>query len=164
MFSKFNRNCFREKQDGKTEPVIGAVLRWQNSNSGTAADVDGKFTLPKSAQNHQLLVSSIGYKTDTLMVHSNDFITIYLQIELSTLQEVVVKSEATTIDRLSPIQTEIITSKALAKAACCNLSESFETNASISVSYADAVTGSKQIQLLGLSGNYIQTNSENILI
>lgn len=165
-FESFSQNLtgivLEKKQDGKTEPVIGAVLRWQNSNSGTAADVDGKFTLPKSAQNHQLLVSSIGYKTDTVMVHSNDFVTIYLQIELSTLQEVVVKSEATTIDRLSPIQTEIITSKALAKAACCNLSESFETNASISVSYADAVTGSKQIQLLGLSGNYIQTNSENI--
>jgi hypothetical protein len=50
----------------------------------------------------------------------------------------------------------------LAKAACCNLSESFETNASVSVSYADAVTGAKQIQLLGLAGTYVQTNVENI--
>ena len=60
------------------------------------------------------------------------------------------------------LATEIMTIKTLGKAACCNLSESFETNASVSVSYADAVTGSKQIQLLGLAGNYVQTNVENM--
>jgi outer membrane receptor for ferrienterochelin and colicin len=60
------------------------------------------------------------------------------------------------------LATEIMTIKTLGKAACCNLSESFETNASVSVNYADAVTGSKQIQMLGLSGTYVQTNVENI--
>ncbi|PLK42157.1 TonB-dependent siderophore receptor [Emticicia sp. TH156] len=151
-----------KKADGKTEPVIGAVVRWKNSKLGTSADVEGKFNLPKTADNRQLIISSVGFKTDTLIVQSEESLTIHLQPESSTLLEVTVKSEATVIDRLNPIQTEIITTKALAKAACCNLSESFETNASVSVSYADAVTGSKQIQLLGLSGNYVQTNSENI--
>ncbi|MEY2637471.1 MAG: hypothetical protein RLZZ197_1950 [Bacteroidota bacterium] len=60
------------------------------------------------------------------------------------------------------LATEVMTIKTLGKAACCNLSESFETNASVSVSYADAVTGSKQIQLLGLAGTYVQTNVENV--
>jgi outer membrane receptor for ferrienterochelin and colicin len=60
------------------------------------------------------------------------------------------------------LATEIMTIKTLGKAACCNLSESFETNASVSVSYADAVTGSKQIQMLGLAGTYVQTNVENV--
>ncbi|MEA5461460.1 TonB-dependent receptor [Arcicella sp. LKC2W] len=151
-----------KKSDGKTEPIIGANLRWENAKNGTSTDAKGEFTLLKSPQNHQLIVSSVGYKTDTLMVHSLDFVTIYLTTQNSDLQEVVVKSEATTVDRMNPIHTEIITTKALAKAACCNLSESFETNASVSVSYSDAITGSKQIQLLGLSGNYIQTNVENI--
>ncbi|MEY3873607.1 MAG: hypothetical protein RL363_328, partial [Bacteroidota bacterium] len=50
----------------------------------------------------------------------------------------------------------------LLKAACCNLSESFETNPSVDVSYNDAVTGSKQIQLLGISGNYTQLTVENL--
>ncbi len=151
-----------KKVDGKTEPIIGATLRWENAKNGTSTDAKGEFSLNKSPQNHELIVSSVGYKTDTLMVHSLDFVTIYLTIQNSDLQEVVVKSEATTMDRMNPIHTEIITTKALAKAACCNLSESFETNASVSVSYSDAITGSKQIQLLGLSGNYIQTNVENI--
>lgn len=151
-----------KKADGKIEPIIGATLRWENAKNGTSTDTKGEFSLTKSPQNHQLIVSSVGYKTDTLMVHSLDFVTIYLTTQNSDLQEVVVRSEATTMDRMNPIHTEIITTKALAKAACCNLSESFETNASVSVSYSDAITGSKQIQLLGLSGNYIQTNVENI--
>lgn len=150
------------KVDGKTEAIIGATLRWENAKNGTSTDVRGEFSLNKSPQNHALIVSSIGYKTDTLMVHSLNFVTIMLKTSSADLQEVVVRSEATTIDRMNPIHTEIITTKALAKAACCNLSESFETNASVSVSYSDAITGSKQIQLLGLSGNYVQTNVENI--
>ena len=151
-----------KKADGKTETLIGATLRWENAKNGTSTDAKGEFSLSKSPQNHELIISSVGYKTDTLMVHTLDFVTIYLKLQNADLQEVVVRSEATTMDRMNPIHTEIITTKALAKAACCNLSESFETNASVSVSYSDAVTGSKQIQLLGLSGNYVQTNVENI--
>jgi hypothetical protein len=56
----------------------------------------------------------------------------------------------------------MISSKDLLKAACCNLSESFETNPSVDVSYSDAVTGSKQIQLLGLAGIYTQLTVENL--
>ena len=151
-----------KKADGKTEALIGVTLRWKNANNGASTDSEGKFTLAKSLENHELIVSSVGYKTDTIMVHSDGFLRIYLQPESSALQEVVVTGGVASIDRMNPIQTEMITAKTLGKAACCNLSESFETNASVSVSYADAVTGSKQIQLLGLSGNYIQTNTENI--
>ncbi|MBL0153825.1 MAG: TonB-dependent receptor [Chitinophagaceae bacterium] len=60
------------------------------------------------------------------------------------------------------MRTQIMTEKELFKAACCNLSESFETNPSVDVSYNDAVTGSKQIQLLGLAGAYTQLLVENL--
>ena len=63
--------------------------------------------------------------------------------------------------RSSVIQTQKITSGELLKAACCNLSESFTTNPSVDVAYSDAATGSKQIKLLGLSGNYVQMLTEN---
>ena len=52
--------------------------------------------------------------------------------------------------------------KELFRAACCNLGESFTTNPSVDVSYNDAATGSKQIKLLGLSGNYVQLLTENL--
>ena len=62
---------------------------------------------------------------------------------------------------IQPIKTEIISSKELRKAACCNLGESFETNATVDVTYKDALTGSKELQVLGLSGSYIQLLTEN---
>lgn len=60
------------------------------------------------------------------------------------------------------MNTEIITSAELKKAACCNLGESFTTNPSVDVSYSDAATGARQIKLLGLGGQYVQMLTENI--
>ncbi|MGV9003212.1 TonB-dependent receptor plug domain-containing protein [Flavobacterium sp.] len=58
--------------------------------------------------------------------------------------------------------TTIVTSKELLKAACCNLAESFETNPSIDVNFSDALTGTKQIKMLGLTSPYIMITEENI--
>jgi outer membrane receptor for ferrienterochelin and colicins len=69
---------------------------------------------------------------------------------------------STYVNPLNSFGTEVMSGKELLKAACCNLSESFETNPSVDVSYNDAVTGSKQIQLLGLSGIYTQLTVENL--
>lgn len=60
----------------------------------------------------------------------------------------------TSIAKKSVLHEELISEVELRKAACCDLSESFETNASISASYTDAVTGTRQIRLLGLEGPY----------
>lgn len=58
--------------------------------------------------------------------------------------------------------TTIVSSKELLKAACCNLAESFETNPSIDVNFSDALTGTKQIKMLGLTSPYILITEENI--
>ena len=58
--------------------------------------------------------------------------------------------------------TDFIGSGDLLRAACCNLGESFTTNPSVDVNYADAATGAQQIKLLGLSGTYVQMLTENI--
>ena len=72
--------------------------------------------------------------------------------------------KAGTMIYISPFKTEIISNKELRKAACCNLGESFETNATVDVTYKDAISGSKELQLLGLSGSYIQLLTENMPI
>ena len=59
------------------------------------------------------------------------------------------------------IRTEVISAAGLCKMACCNLAESFENSASVTVGYSDAVTGARQIRLLGLSGTYTQMLDEN---
>jgi len=50
--------------------------------------------------------------------------------------------------------------KELLKAACCNLSESFETNATVDVSFSNAVTGTKQLKMLGLDQKYTSLTKE----
>lgn len=150
-----------EQKGKELKPLTGANVYWLGSTQATATDPEGKFSMPRTVQSQKLIVSFVGYTNDTLQIGTENDLQIILRND-QTLKEVTVTATATSIDRLSPHQTEIITTRALAKAACCNLSESFETNASVSVSYADAVTGSKQIQMLGLGGTYIQTSVENI--
>lgn len=80
------------------------------------------------------------------------------------MEEVVVSfhRQGTLLSSLSSSKTETITQTGLKKMACCNLSESFENSASATVGFTDAVSGAKQIQLLGLSGIYSQTLAENV--
>lgn len=151
----------QEPQTKNLKPITGANVYWSGTAQATATDENGRFNIPRSAQSALLVVSFVGFRNDTIKIGQESELQVVLQSD-QTLDEVVVRAGNTSIDRLSPHQTEIITTRALAKAACCNLSESFETNASVSVSYSDAVTGSKQIQMLGLNGTYIQTNVENI--
>lgn len=84
-------------------------------------------------------------------------------IKTTNLNEIRVlgSREGNYLSKTKPLKTEVITNAGLCKMACCNLSESFENSASVSVSYADAVTGAKQIKLLGLSGTYTQMLDEN---
>ena len=65
------------------------------------------------------------------------------------------------VSRLRDMKTEVISAAGLCKMACCNLAESFENSASVTVGYSDAVTGARQIRLLGLSGTYTQMLDEN---
>ena len=79
------------------------------------------------------------------------------------IKEVVItpQSQGTMSFRSTALQTQKITGFELSRAACCSLAESFETNPSVDVAYSDAVTGAKQIRLLGLDGEYVQLLTEN---
>jgi outer membrane receptor for ferrienterochelin and colicins len=81
-----------------------------------------------------------------------------------TLQEIKVQSKRKSLQKSYTVtgNTTLITSKELLKAACCNLAESFETNPSIDVSFSDALTGTKQIKMLGLTSPYLMMTQENI--
>ncbi|OWK74888.1 TonB-dependent receptor [Flavobacteriaceae bacterium JJC] len=69
-------------------------------------------------------------------------------------------SEATALNKKDAGLTFNISSKELLKAACCNLSESFETNATVDVSFSNAVTGTKQLKMLGLDQKYTSLTKE----
>ncbi|MFT7196714.1 MAG: outer membrane receptor for ferrienterochelin and colicins [Marinoscillum sp.] len=152
--------------DQNNEPLIGAsILLLQNESKnpfvGTTTDAKGQFSL-ESSIGEKLIVSFIGFKNDTITVSVNQNLKVVLAPDDEELTAVVVSSSSTFMDDLTPIHTEVITEKELLRAACCNLSESFETNASVDVSYTDAVTGTKMIRMLGLDGKYTSINRENM--
>ncbi|MDO4763408.1 MAG: TonB-dependent receptor [Flavobacteriaceae bacterium] len=70
--------------------------------------------------------------------------------------------QATSVSKKEVGLTFNISGKELLKAACCNLSESFETNATVDVSFNNAVTGSKQLRMLGLDQKYTALTKEQL--
>lgn len=148
----------------KEQTVVGANVYWANTQNAVQTDVDGRFSIAAIGDNTRLVVSFVGYENDTINLEQgqNNF-TVILQngIELG-VAEIRAKQGSTFISTLKPIKTEIITTQEIRKAACCNLSESFETNASVDVEYSDAVSGAKEIRLLGLDGVYVQMLTEGI--
>jgi outer membrane receptor for ferrienterochelin and colicin len=155
------------ESDGQNNkiPLIGTNIYWKGTQIGTTSNDEGYFELPRVDSKDQfLIVSYIGYQPDTIDVpldQGSIEITLTVNRELN---EIVVTGVSLSkyIDEMDTRPTEIITSKELLKAACCNLSESFTTNASVDIQFQDAITGAKQIQLLGLAGTYTQILFENI--
>ena len=148
---------------GSFIPLTGASIVWMGTSTGTTTNANGVFSIQHPVNTNSLVVSYAGYASDTLLVTGTKDLKIILGND-KKLKEVVITSRqrSTYLSALNPIRTQVMTERELFKAACCNLSESFETNPSVDVSYNDAVTGSKQIQLLGLSGNYTQLTVENL--
>ena len=148
--------------DDKGEPLVGANVYWAGTSVGVATDLDGRFQLEPVKSTNLLVTSFMGFHNDTTEVTAHSELTIVLVSNL-LLEEVdiVERKMAVLRSRVSALQTETITGEALCMAACCNLSESFETSASVDVAYSDAATGAKQIRLLGLSGTYVQMITEN---
>lgn len=150
--------------DQAGEPIIGANIIWKDTGMGAVTDLDGYFTIALHPVQDQLIVRYVGYKNDTVTVtNTNTLLEVYMKEDAVQLTDVVINGRraATVTNRLDAGQSQTLTGDELCKAACCNLSESFETNASVDVAYSDAATGAKTIRMLGLSGTYVQMLSEN---
>ncbi|MCL2727468.1 MAG: TonB-dependent receptor [Bacteroidales bacterium] len=152
------------RSTGSREALSMATVYWLNSTQAANTDEHGRFSIDRPMNNSRLLIASfIGYVADTLEVSDlSKEITFNLK-EQNVLDAAVVtgRQEGNYLSRIAPIRTEVISAAGLCKMACCNLAESFENSASVSVGYADAVTGARQIRLLGLSGIYTQMSDEN---
>ena len=157
--------------DDKGEPLIGANVYWAGTGVGVATDFEGDFTLmpvnsresrDKRRKTNLLVVSFVGCHNDTIEVKNREPLTIVL-VDEAVLDEVTITERKMGVikSRTSAFDTQTLGTEELCRAACCNLSEAFETNASVDVAYADAATGAKQIRLLGLSGTYVQLLQEN---
>ncbi len=158
----------QEKVTGKitydnNQPLSGVNVYWENTDVGTTTDEKGNFSLVYSPNNTVLVISYVGFKTEKIIVGEPKFLTKNLEFDTS-LDEVTLTKIRKSLQKnhLTTANVQTMTSKELLKAACCNLSESFETNPSIDVNFSDAVSGNRQIRMLGLTSPYIMMTEENI--
>ena len=148
--------------DNKEVPIIGANIIWSDNSGGTTSDMDGNFFLSNPDGLKNYIVSYVGYQNDTLNVSSlNPKIFLISDPELDEVS-LEYNSKSSSVSLLSSANIINISSKELLKAACCNLAESFETTPSIDVNFSDAISGRKQINMLGLSSPNILMSVENI--
>ena len=168
-FKQFSQENLEGKilfsEDGKDYPVMGATVKWINTDKGTISNENGDFKLQRDSKTDLIVISYVGFQTDTLSVKNINYITHYMSYsEENFLDEVTVSKRRNSAQRtyLMPQNIINISEEELLKAACCNLSESFETNPSVDVNHNDAITGTKQIEMLGLKSPYILITEENI--
>lgn len=155
------------------KPLQGASISFLNVHKGVISDINGHFQLPVKKGNtfFKLVARYIGYQSDTLSFKpdfnpdsTNLSILLYPQDLKVDASAVTVRYErkSTEISLLGAIKQEKIGGAELLRAACCNLSESFETTPSVDIGYTDAVSGYRQIEMLGLAGSNTFYTRENI--
>ena len=151
----------------QTKPLKNVKITLLGSGTTVFSNEDGTFEILLGKQNPDtLLFVAKGYRSDRLVVTKTDrFLALnVVLISGQLVQEIVVNGQKNPhgISKMKTLHVEELTSAEFRKAACCNLSESFETNATVDVSMSDAISGAKKIQLMGLDAVYTQLQFENI--
>lgn len=150
--------------DGDGAPLPGAAVLWAGTNVGTVTDSVGRFSLHPVKGRSLLVARFVGLEPDTVDVaKAGDDIKIVLGRDAAALGEVVVHGmdRGNFIKANALAKTENISFAGLTKLACCTVAESFENSASVTVGYSDAISGARQIKMLGLAGPYTQILDES---
>ena len=145
-------------------PLIGASLYWKNTTAGTTTTTDGSFSIRRVNGFETLVVDYLGYDIAEIEVSKEDnTLDIRLKPSAVDIDEVVVEGQQRGNYAKSGgiTRQEQISFAGLCKMACCSLAESFENSASVTVGYSDAISGARQIKMLGLAGTYTQILDEN---
>lgn len=76
--------------DKEQIPVIGATVMVEGTTKGTITDLEGNYELEVPSKDCRLVVSYIGYTTQTINVQGRSTITVTLSEENFNIDEVVV--------------------------------------------------------------------------
>ena len=151
-------------RDTDRQPLIGASVYWAGTNIGASTDAEGHFHIHKVKGYDRLVASYLGYVNDTILIEmSRKEADFALSSEGVELESVTINGtqSGNYVKRDGIVKNEMISFAGLCKMACCNLAESFENSASVTVGYSDAISGARQIKMLGLAGTYTQILDEN---
>ncbi len=149
--------------DSKGEPIVGATVYWDGTTVGAATDAEGRYEVYRVKEHNVLVATYLGYTDVAVDVAKEQKEVNFTLTEGVGIEEVVIEGTASGnfIRQGGIAKDEMISFAGLCKMACCNLAESFENSASVTVGYSDAVSGSRQIKMLGLAGTYTQILDEN---
>jgi outer membrane receptor for ferrienterochelin and colicins len=141
----------------KNEPLANATIKWVATKNTMRSNKNGEFKIEKITTTTFLVVSYVGYVTDTIDVQLDTTILIKLKSK-KQLEDVTVvaQKEGTLLSNRNPIKLEVLTSVELKKAACCDLAGCFETQGSVQSQTTNIITNAKELRILGLSGVYNQ--------
>ena len=147
------------------QPLAGATLFWKNTTAGATSTADGSYSIKRVHNFNTLVVDYLGYDLVEIEVEEKGVPTLDIKLTPSDvdIDEVVVEAQQRgNYAKTSGItRQEQISFAGLCKMACCSLAESFENSASVTVGYSDAISGARQIKMLGLAGTYTQILDEN---
>lgn len=163
--TEISGKIFQVNEEGDTLSIPNAKIYWRKDNHRAIADLDGNFEIHVATLPDTLIISAVGFDKQAYSIEAVPDRAILVNMKEGKMLdgvEVLAFNVGKTIDLMDPVNVERIGEGELRRAACCNLSESFETNASVDVNITDAVTGAKKIQMLGLDGIYTQLQYENI--
>ena len=146
---------------GDTSVVSNAAVQWLHTDIGAYTDADGKFTLPRT-KTDTLVISFPTFLPDTVVIPRGQTGLTFFLNTAHNLKEVSIVARDGSYISVQPILTQIIGTEGLRRAACCNLAESFESSVAIDSEFPDAVSGARQISMLGLAGTYTQILLENV--
>ncbi len=151
-------------RDANNQPLPGASVYWAGTTIGASTDLSGNFQIHRVRGYDRLVASYLGYVNDTLRIESGaEQAEFALSSEGVELESVTIEGtqSGNYIKQDGLLKNEMISFAGLCKMACCNLAESFENSASVTVGYSDAISGARQIKMLGLAGTYTQILDEN---
>lgn len=157
------QNVAGKVTDTEGNPLVGAMVYWDGTTVGTVTNAEGKYEVYRVKEHNTLVASYLGYSDATVDVAAGRKEVNFALTNGVDIEEVVIEGTASGnfIKQSGIAKDEMISFAGLCKMACCNLAESFENSASVTVGYSDAVSGSRQIKMLGLAGTYTQILDEN---
>ena len=148
--------------DAQGKALPGASVYWADTSVGVATDLEGNYALYRVKENNALVASFLGYTNDTIRVEHKQREVNFTLTEGVAVDAVVVEGGLGNYIRQDGLlKSENISFAGLCKMACCSLAESFENSASVTVGFSDAISGARQIKMLGLAGTYTQILDEN---
>ncbi len=147
----------------KHVPMPGAHVQLLHRDQLAVTDGFGVFELEGVAIGDTIEASMVGYEPSGWVWAGERFVELVLRPGV-TLEaaEVVAEQRPSSLSLMNPLNVQTLNRAELVKAACCNLSDAFETNASVDASFTDAITGTRQIRMLGLDGKYTQLLVDNM--